>query len=129
MSQDGRSASHEKKLVIDGILFHEHIEVKSTINGGKKETVLSHTRAIGDRVYKTQQRVIDGEVRETTCQMGQMGPEEFEDFKDEWFEKWQPSIIEDSLVEDIEDFMNEWDEKDEYWQPSIDNSTDIIKKL
>ena len=98
MSQDGRSASHEKKLVIDGILFHEHIEVKSTINGGKKETVLSHTRAIGDRVYKTQQRVIDGEVRETTCQMGQMGPEEFEDFKDEWFEKWQPSIIEDSLV-------------------------------
>ena len=101
-----KMAAQEKKLVVDGISFHEHKEVKTTINGGKKETVISHSRAIGDRVYKTQQRVIDGEVRETTCQMGQMGPREFEDFKNEWDEKWQPSIVD---IQDIEDFMDEWD--------------------
>ena len=124
-----RSVLLDHKLEVDGIIFHEHKELETTINEeGNKESVLSHTRAIGDRVYKAQQRVIDGEVREETCET-QMAPEEIEDFKNEWDEKWQPSIIEDSLVEDIEDFMNEWDEKDEYWQPSIDNSTDIIKKL
>ena len=82
----------DQELEVDGIIFHEHKELETTIN---KESILSHTRAIGDRVYKAQQRVIDGEVREETCET-QMAPEEIEDFKNEWDEKWQPSIVEKS---------------------------------
>ena len=91
-----RSVLLDHKLEVDGIIFHEHKELETTINEeGNKESVLSHTRAIGDRVYKAQQRVIDGEVREETCET-QMAPEEIEDFKNEWDEKWQPSIVEKS---------------------------------
>ena len=83
-------------MEVDGVIFHEHKELETTINEeGNKESVLSHTRAIGNRVYKAQQRVIDGEVREETCET-QMAPEEIEDFKNEWDEKWQPSIVEKS---------------------------------
>ena len=88
----------DHKLEVDGIIFHLHTELETTINEeGNMESVWSHTRAIGDRVYKTQQRftVIDGEVREETCET-QMAPEEIEDFKNEWDEKWQPSIVEKS---------------------------------
>ena len=91
-----RSVLLDHKLEVDGIIFHEKKELETTINEeGNKESVLSHTRAIGDRVYKAQQRVIDGEVREETCET-QMAPEEIEDFKNEWDEKWQPSIVEKS---------------------------------
>ena len=83
-----RSVLLDHKLEVDGIIFHEHKELETTINEeGNKESVLSHTRAIGDRVYKAQQRVIDGEVREETCET-QMAPEEIEDFMNEWDEKW-----------------------------------------
>ena len=86
----------DHKLEVDGVILHEHKELETTINKeGNKESVLSHTRAIGNRVYKVQQRVIDGEVREETCET-QMAPEEIEDFKNEWDEKWQPSIVEKS---------------------------------
>ena len=93
-----RSVLLDHKLEVDGIIFHEHKELETTINEeGNKESILSHTRAIGDRFYKLQQRVIDGEpeVREETCET-QMAPEEIEDFKNEWDEKWQPSIVEKS---------------------------------
>ena len=91
-----RSVLLDHKLTVDGVIFHEHKELETTINEeGNKESVLSHTRAIGDRVYKAQQRVIDGEVREETCET-QMAPEEIEDFKNEWDEKWQPPIVEKS---------------------------------
>ena len=77
-------------------------------------------------------------MREETCHY-QISPEEIEDFKNEWDEKWQPSIIEKSTgimrsyegeetqmaPEEIEDFKNEWDEK---WQPSIvEKSTGIMR--
>ena len=82
----------DQKLEIDGIIFHELKTLETTINEeGDEESVWSLTRAIGDRVYKVQQRVIDGEVREDTCET-QMAPEEIEDFKNEWYEKWKPSI-------------------------------------
>ena len=98
-----RSVLLDHKLEVDGIIFHEHKELETTINvEGNKEVVFSHTRAIGDRVYKAQQRVIDGEVREETCET-QMAPEEIEDFKNEWDEKWQPSIVEQST--DIRSWM------------------------
>ena len=59
---------HDHKLEVDGIIFHEQKELETTFNEeGNKESVLSHTRAIGGRVYKAQQRVIDGEMREETC--------------------------------------------------------------
>ena len=92
-----RSVLLDHKLEVDGIIFHEHKELKTTINEeGNKESILSHTRAIGDRVYKAQQRVIDGEVKEETCETQMTTPEEIEDFKNEWDEKWQPSIVEKS---------------------------------
>ena len=88
-----RSVLLDHKLEVDGVIFHEHKELETTINKeGNKESILSHTRAIGNRVYKAQQRVIDGEVREETCET-QMAPEEIEDFKNEWDEKWKPSIL------------------------------------
>ena len=91
-----RSVLLDHKLEVDGVIFHEHKELETTINKeGNKESVLSHTRAIGNRVYKVQQRVIGGGVREETCET-QMAPEEIEDFKNEWDEKWQPSIVEKS---------------------------------
>ena len=104
-----RSVLLDHKLTVDGVIFHEHKELETTINKeGNKESVLSRTRAIGDRVYKLQQRVIDAtlcrfcgwslkkkEVREETCTT-QMALEEIEDFKNEWDEKWQPSIVEKS---------------------------------
>ena len=102
-----RSVLLDHKLEVDGIIFHEHKELETTINEeGKKESVLSHTRSIGDQIFLAQQRVIDGKVREETCKTQNLAPEEIEDFKNEWDEKWQPSIVD---IQDIEDFMDEWD--------------------
>ena len=89
-------SSLDQELEIDGIIFHQLKEIETTINEeGNEENVLSLTRAIGDRVYKEQKKFIDEEVREETCET-QMAPEEIEDFKNEWDEKWQPSIVEKS---------------------------------
>ena len=66
------SASHrsillDHKLVIEEVIFHEHKELETNINEeGIQESILSHTRAIGDRQYVVSQRNIRGEVLEET---------------------------------------------------------------
>merc|ERR1711997_1127019 len=52
-------------------------------------------KAIGERKYTVNQKFIDGEAQEETIET-KMSQEEIEEFKKEWIEKWQPSIVEKS---------------------------------
>ena len=113
MSQLSHSSWREVtdlELEVEGIIFHKHKELETTINEeGNEESVLSLTRAIGDRVYTVQQRVIDGVVTEETCET-QMSPEEIEDFKNEWDEKWPSGNDEESEISSSDDDEDEDDD-------------------
>ena len=81
------------ELEVDGVKYCEEKELEITINEeGNKEITLTHRRIIGDQKY-TVIRFL--ESREEHCET-QMPPEEIEDFKNKWDEKWQPSIVEQS---------------------------------
>ena len=84
------------KLMVDGVTFYENKELKIVwADDGVKETQLSHLRAIGDQSYTVNQNMVDGVIKEETIDTT-MSTDELENFKNEWAEKWQPSIAEKS---------------------------------
>ena len=91
-----RSVLLDHKLMVDGVTFHEYKELNNVCaEDGVKETQLSHLRAIGDRSYTVNQNMVDGVIKEETIDTT-MSTDELENFKNEWAEKWQPSIGEKS---------------------------------
>ena len=52
-SSTNHSILLDHKMVIDGVIFHEHKEVEIKVHQkGVEEILFSHLRAIGDRKYK-----------------------------------------------------------------------------
>ena len=99
-----RSVLFDQQMIVDGVLMREKKDLTKTINDetGKEESHLSHMRVIGDRSYIAKQSITDDsgagsedgkedqEMIETD-----MNETELENFKNEWREKWNPSIPED----------------------------------
>ena len=52
------------KLMVDGVTFHEKKELNIVwAEDGVKETHLSHLRAIGDRSYTVNQKMVEGDIK------------------------------------------------------------------
>ena len=90
-----RSVLLDHELLVDGIVFHERKELTNAVIHEVHENHLSHLRSIGDKKYTINQVIIEGVVKEETTDTN-LNDEEIEAFKEEWEEKWRPSIGEGS---------------------------------
>ena len=96
-----RSVLLDHSLIVDGVFMQEKKDLTKTLNDetGVEESHLSHMRVIGDRSYTAKQSITDdgagcGEGKEEMIETD-MNECELENFKNEWEEKWNPSIRED----------------------------------
>ena len=79
-------------MIVDGVLFKERKDQTKTLNDeGVEESLLIHTRVIGERSYTAKQFIIefDGEEDEEMIEMIEtdMTDSELENFKNEWEKK------------------------------------------
>ena len=106
-----RSVLLDHKLMVDGVTFHEYKEINNVWTEGVKETQLSHFRTIGDSSYAVKQSMVEGEIKEENIDTT-MSPDELENFKNEWTQKWLPSISEQpsgllsSFFNKLDSFLN-----------------------
>jgi len=90
----------EHELQVDGSTLKERKEIATFVVEGEDEpyrTNLTHTRSIGDNYYKVLEVIEGQEVTEhsitTSCK-----DEEVEAFQQEWKEKWNPTVDEDTVA-------------------------------
>lgn len=88
-----RSVLLDHEMVVDGVVFRERKELNNITDydGNQEKSILIHTRYIGDKKYEIQQVVVEGNIVEETAETDLLD-EEVGKFKDEWEEKWKPSI-------------------------------------
>ena len=91
-----RSILLDHQMIVDGVLMRERKDLTKTLNDetGVEESHLIHTRVIGEKSYTAKQSITDGEEEEEMIETD-MDDSELENFKNEWEEKWNPSIQED----------------------------------
>ena len=96
-----RSVLLDHQMIVDGVLMREMKDLIKTVNDetGVEESHLSHMRVIDDRSYTVKHSITDdeagsGEEKEETIETD-MNQSELENFKNEWAEKWNPTIRED----------------------------------
>ena len=91
-----RSISLDHQMIVDGVLMRERKDLTKTLNDetGVEESHLTHTRVIGEKSYTAKQSITDGEEEEEMIETD-MDDSELENFKNEWEEKWNPSMRED----------------------------------
>ena len=107
---DNCSVLLSHQMMVDGVLMKEKKDLIKTLNDetGVEESHLSVIRVIGSKIYTSKQTATDdgagyGEVKEEMIQTDmnidcdcQSDCEcELQSFKNEWEEKWNPSIQED----------------------------------
>ena len=80
----------QHEMIVDGVLFKNDLTINLN-DEGVEESHLIHTRVIGERSYVAKKSITDGyDMIETD-----MDDSQLENFKNEWEEKWNPSIRED----------------------------------
>ena len=91
-----RSILLDHQMIVDGVLMRERKDLVKTLNDetGVEESHLTHTRVIGEKSYTSKQSINDGEKEEEMIETD-MDDSQLENFKNEWEEKWNPSIRED----------------------------------
>ena len=91
-----RSILLDHQMIVDGVLMRERKDLTKTLNDetGVEESHLTHTRVIGEKSYTSKQSISDGEKEEEIVETD-MNDSELENFKNEWEEKWNPTIQED----------------------------------
>ena len=91
-----RSILLDHQMIVDGVLMRERKDLTKTLNDetGVEESHLTHTRVIGEKSYTAKQSITDGEEEEEIIETD-MDDSELENFKNEWEEKWNPTIQED----------------------------------
>ena len=91
-----RSVLLDHQMIVDGVLMQEKKYLTRTLNDetGLEESHLSHMRVIGERSYSLKQSIIDEDEKEVLIETV-MNNDKLEKFKNEWEEKWIPSIRED----------------------------------
>ena len=88
-----RSVLLDHQMIVDEVLMQEKKDLTKTLNDetGVEESHLNHTRVIGDRSYTVKLSITDGEEKEETIET-EMDDADLENFKNEWEEKWNPTI-------------------------------------
>ena len=91
-----RSILLDHQMIVDGVLMRERKDLTKTLNDetGVEESHLIHTRVIGEKSYTSKQSITDGEKAEEIIETD-MNESDLENFKNEWEEKWNPSLPED----------------------------------
>ena len=84
----GRSVLQDHKIIIDGVQYHEKMELvlernSSQFPDGRK--TLSHLRSIGDQTYTINYIIVDGEVNDETIETT-LAEDEIANFKKDWNE-------------------------------------------
>ena len=85
----------DHQIIVDAVLMQEKKDLTRTLNDetGLEESCLSHMRVIGERSYTSKCLITDEDEKEEMIETD-MNNEELEKFKNEWEEKWIPSIRE-----------------------------------
>ena len=102
-NQFHRSVLLDHEMVVDGVNIRERKELNNIEANEETEanSILIHTRYIGDKKYEIQHVTDkDGNVEESVTT--DLNEDEIEQFKEEWEEKWNPSIGPNRLVKIIE---------------------------
>ena len=91
--------------LIDAAMMTEKKDLTKTLNykTGVEERYFSHTRVIGDRSYSAKQSITDGKEKIET----KMDDFELQNFKNEWKEKWNPTISQPKIDRIIQ-FEQQW---------------------
>ena len=88
--------------------MRERKDLVKTLNDetGVEESHLTHTRVIGEKSYTSKQSISDGEKEEEMVETD-MNDSELENFKNEWKEKWNPTISQPKIDRIIQ-FEQQW---------------------
>ena len=88
-----RSVLLDHEMVVDGVVLRERKELNNITDdeGNQEKSVLIHTRIIGDKKYEVQKVEVEGDIVEETIETN-LPDEEIGKFKEEWEEKWKPSL-------------------------------------
>ena len=91
-----RSVLLDHQMTVDGVSMQEKIDWTWTSNyeTGLEKTHGSRMRVIGERSYTLKHSINDEDEKEEMIETD-MNNDELEKFKNEWEEKWIPSIRED----------------------------------
>ena len=99
-----RSVLLDHQMIVDEVLMREKKYLTKTLNDetGLEESHLSHMRVIGNRSYTAKQSITGdgagcGEEKEELIETD-MDESELENFKNEWEEKWNPSIRDEPWI-------------------------------
>ena len=86
-NQIHRSVLLDHKITKCGVQYHEKKELERNFSqeDGVEISTLSHMRSIGDRTYTTNQKIVDGEVKDETIETTLAG-DEIANFKKDWNE-------------------------------------------
>ena len=85
-NQIHRSVLLDHKITKCGVQYHEKKELERNFSqeDGVEISTLSHMRSIGDRTYTTNQKIVDGEVKDVTFKTTILAEDEVADFKKDW---------------------------------------------
>ena len=88
-----RSVLLDHEMVVDGVVLRERKELNNVADdeGNQQKSVLIHTRFIGDKKYEVQQVAVGDDIIEENVATD-LSDEDIGKFKEEWEEKWKPSI-------------------------------------
>ena len=92
-NQMHRSVLLDHEMIVDGVVFRERKEL-NLVDGDEEnedKSILVHTRFIADKKYEVQQVSVKDDIVEETINTD-LNEEEVALFKEEWEEKWRPSI-------------------------------------
>ena len=82
----GRSVLLDHKIIIDGVQYHEKMELVLERNSSQfPGKTLSHLRSIGDQTYTINYIIVDGEVNDETIETT-LAEDEIANFKKDWNE-------------------------------------------
>merc|ERR1711973_374772 len=91
----------EHEMVVSGIVLKEKKELTTiTVADNSEKSVLNHTRTIGDRVYQVKKVTQNGVDVDTTVNT-EMTEAETQQFEQDWYRMWQPTIPEDQTSKDM----------------------------
>ncbi len=112
--ENHRTVLTEHEMVVDGVLLREYKElnhVKIEDGSDLQKQVLTHMRSIGERKYTVQQITIDGHQEDDLIETN-IPDEEIQAFKDEWDDKWKPTIGNQPDAKGLRGFVKKFLKKD-----------------
>ena len=91
LSFNGNNFAKIIQWQVDGVVLGKRKEIKKVYEGNQEKSVLILTRFIGEKKYEVQVVAVGGDIVEENVATD-LSDEDIGKFKEEWEEKWKPSI-------------------------------------